>query len=87
MKEFFKVEYDQLLKKYNKILDALHKEAKAAKCKGDLWVGWDWPTLAIVKPVEYKQLKDLEKAARNVLQAARSAGLCRSVKSEAFLKH
>lgn len=45
---------------YDSILRRLHAEAIKDACKGDIFVGWDWPTLAIVKPTVYARLKQIE---------------------------
>lgn len=62
---------DTLFAEYNRILARLDREARADRCAGDIVCGWDWPTLRIVKPVEYARLQ----AIRAEMRVLRSAGL------------
>lgn len=62
---------DRLYRRYNQILSKLHREAMADRCKGDIFIGWDWPTLAMVKPREYAELISIKRDFRIL----RSAGL------------
>lgn len=61
--------------KYNRIIDRLHREAKADRCKGDICTGWDWPTLRIVKPDVYAELHRLNDAHKAEWRSLMSAGL------------
>ena len=65
----------QIRAEYNRILSALHREAKRDRCRGDICTGWDWPTLAIVKPLEYNRLRELSEAHKREFVALRAAGL------------
>lgn len=65
----------KLLARYNRILAALDKEARADRCKGDLFVGWDWPTLATVKPEIYRELKQIELDFREETNSLKQGGL------------
>jgi len=60
---------------YDGILAKLHREAKRDRCAGDIVTGWDWPTLAIVKPLEYKRLRELNEQYKTEFRALRAAGL------------
>ena len=62
---------DKLHAEYNAILARLDREARRDRCKGDICTGWDWPTLAIVKPVEHARLRQIQSEMRGL----RSAGL------------
>jgi hypothetical protein len=64
-----------LLARYNRILRALDKEARADRCKGDLFVGWDWPTLATVKPEIYRELKQIERDFKEETDSLKQGGL------------
>jgi hypothetical protein len=67
-----------LLARYNRILRALDKEARSDRCKGDIFVGWDWPTLAIVKPEIYAELKQIEKDFNEETNSLKQGGLHKS---------
>ena len=60
---------------YNRILAKLDREARADRCKGDIVTGWDWPTLAIVKPLEYNRLRELNEQHKQEFRSLRAAGL------------
>ena len=64
-----------ICRRYNRLLDALDREARAHACKGDIVVGWDWPTLRIVKPKEYAELRALQKQHQEESSLLRGAGL------------
>lgn len=59
----------------NRILAKLDREARADRCKGDIVSGWDWPTLAIVKPLEYNRLRELNEQHKQEFRSLRAAGL------------
>jgi hypothetical protein len=65
----------KLLARYNKIFRALDKEARADRCKGDMFTGWDWPTLATVKPEIYRELKQIEADFREETNSLKQGGL------------
>ena len=65
----------KLFARYNRILSALDKGARADRCKGDVFTGWDWPTLAVVKPVEYMELKRIELEYAEEIRALKQGGL------------
>ena len=60
---------------YNRILIRLDREARADRCQGDICCGWDWPTLAAVRPIEYAELCGLRHQYRAESRALMSAGL------------
>ena len=60
---------------YDKIWAKLHREARADRCKGDIFTGWDWPTLAIVKPLQYNRLRELNEQYKQEFRSLRAAGL------------
>lgn len=62
-------------RRFDSILRALHNEAKRNACKGDLFVGWDWPTLRIVKPDTYAELMRLSDAYKAEAKALHAMGL------------
>ncbi len=64
-----------LLARYNRILLALDKEARADRCKGDMFTGWDWPTLAVVKPEIYRELKQIERDFKEETDSLKQGGL------------
>ncbi len=68
-------ELSALARVFDRVLRELHAEAKRDACKGDLWVGWDWPTLAMVKPEVYAFLMACKARARECKIALHSAGL------------
>lgn len=65
----------KLLARYNRILAALDREARRDRCKGDIFTGWDWPTLAVVKPVEYMELKRIEMDYKEETASLKQGGL------------
>lgn len=45
--------------KYNSLVRRLDRIARGDACRGDLFVGWDWPTLRMVRPADWQTLQDL----------------------------
>lgn len=68
-------EIAKLSRSFNRLLSRLDREARADACKGDIVTGWDWPTLAAVRPVEFAQLQAWKSRAVECKRALRSAGL------------
>lgn len=46
--------------KYDRFLRRLHRLAVADSCPGDLFVGWDRPTLRSCRPDDFAKLVELE---------------------------
>ncbi len=61
--------------RFDRILAALDREARADRCAGDIVCGWDWPTLRIVKPEAYAELMRLNEQHKAEWRALVSAGL------------
>lgn len=62
-------------RKFSKLLAKLNRQARRDACRGDINVGWDWPTLAVVMPKEYAQLMAWRQEAKECRRALQSAGL------------
>ena len=60
---------------FNKVLAQLDKEARADRCKGDICTGWDWPTLASVKPHTYAYLQRLDEDFKKERKSLIACGL------------
>lgn len=43
--------------RYARLWRKLDRIAHADACKGDLFIGWDWPTLRICRPDDYAALR------------------------------
>jgi hypothetical protein len=66
---------------YEKLWKKLDQQARRDRCAGDIFVGWDWPTLRAVMPTEYAILRDCIRLCKEADQALRTTG-CHSSQSK-----
>jgi hypothetical protein len=67
-----------LRRRYDAILRKLDREARADRCRGDICTGWDWPTLAVVKPEVYAELREIDRQYVREFRMKKAAGLLSS---------
>ncbi len=56
-----KMKDQQLINGMQRIIDFFHRNAREGYCKGDLFGGWDWPTMNAVFPdlcAKWRELRD-----------------------------
>lgn len=58
--------HDRAEAKLTRFLRYLHRLAVANSCKGDLFIGWDRPTLRSCRPDDFAKLVSLEAALRTI---------------------